>query len=850
MLRAIKIAGGATDMLADFVVGHGELWCAALWAAFLRTAGADAEALDARDALVVTPTPDGTSVDVEYAASDAALDAWATASAERRRGNATTPSPVAPILVVTGFIARTPAGAVTTLRRNGSDYSATIVGALVGAAGITIWTDVDGVFSADPRKVPEAVSQRKDGRRGWREGERERQAGIPPPGPAPRPAAAADRGLSAASDAPRCRTTPPSPPHHHSQPSLSLTPLFPFSLLSPPLFSHQKVCLPTLSYLEAWELAYFGASVLHPRTTQPAMRAGVPIAIRNFFNLAAPGTVIAAHEGEGAGADAAKPAKPASSSSRRTPNRPASLGDGMVKGFATIDNVSLISVEGTGMVGVPGTASAIFTTVRDAACNVVMISQASSEHSVCFAVKAEEAGRAVAALEARFADAIARGRIQAVRVIPDCCVLAAVGQSMNSRKGVAATMFSALAKASVNIRAMAQGCSEYNITVLVDQADAVRALRAVHSRFYLATLPLGIALVGPGLVGGTLLAQLADQAADLRDTYDVDCRLLAVAGSGSMVLSDGGLPLDDWAGAYKSDAARPVDLKALGDHLAASYVPNCVVIDATASDAPPAMYLPWLRQGIHVVTPNKKLGAGSLAQYRAVKAFSRESYTHFLYEATVGAGLPVIATLKHLVDSGDRVLRVEGVLSGTLSYIFNTLSADPAATFSGVVADAKAAGYTEPDPRDDLSGTDVARKVVILAREAGLEVELADVPVESLVPASLAAAPDADAFLAGLPAHDAAFSARLAAAAAEGKALRYVGVVDVEHGTGSVGLREYPAGHAFASLEGSDNVIAFTTARYRAQPLIVRGPGAGAEVTAGGIFSDLLRLAAYLGAPS
>jgi len=762
VLRAIKIAGGATDMLADFVVGHGELWCAALWAGHLRTRGADAEALDARDALVVTPTPDGTSVDVEYEASDAALDAWAGASAARRGGRELLP--VSRLLIVTGFIARTPAGTVTTLRRNGSDYSATIVGALFRAANITIWTDVDGVFSADPRKVPEAV------------------------------------------------------------------------------------CLPTLSYLEAWELAYFGASVLHPRTTQPAMRAGVPIAIRNFFNLAAPGTVIAAHIEDGDKKDV-PPAKPPSS--RRTlNNRPASLGDGMVKGFATIDNVCLISVEGTGMVGVPGTASAIFTTVRDATCNVVMISQASSEHSVCFAVKAEEAQRAVSALEDRFADAIARGRIQAVRVIPDCCVLAAVGQSMNSRKGVAATMFSALAKASVNIRAMAQGCSEYNITVLVDQADAVRALRAVHSRFYLATLPLGIALVGPGLVGGTLLAQLAEQAADLRDTYDVDCRLLAVAGSGAMVLSDGGLPLDAWGEAYTGPAAQPVDLKALGDHLAASYVPNCVVIDATASDAPPAMYLPWLKQGIHVVTPNKKLGAGPLDQYRAVRAFSRESYTHFLYEATVGAGLPVIATLKHLVDSGDRVLRVEGVLSGTLSYILNTLSADPAATFSSVVADAKAAGYTEPDPRDDLSGTDVARKVVILAREAGVEVEMKDVPVESLVPASLQAAPDADAFLAGLPEHDAAFGARLAAAAAEGKALRYVGVVDVENGRGSVGLREYPASHAFASLEGSDNIIAFTTARYRKQPLIVRGPGAGAEVTAGGIFSDLLRLAAYLGAPS
>ena len=438
---------------------------------------------------------------------------------------------------MTGFVARTADGAPTTLKRNGSDYSATIVGALLRASNIVIWTDVDGVFSADPRKVQDAV------------------------------------------------------------------------------------CLASLSYQEAWELAYFGASVLHPRTTQPAMRAGVPIAIRNFFNQAAPGTVIRDEPPCPAALEDVDTAV-ASTTAR---------GDGMVKGFATIDHVALINVEGTGMVGVPGTAAAIFGAVRDAGCNVVMISQASSEHSVCFAVKMDEADRAVGALETRFKDALRAGRISAIECVRDCCVLAAVGQLMCRRKGVAATMFGALAKANINIKSIAQGCSEYNITVLIDQKDAVRALRAIHARFYLARLPLALAVVGPGLIGGTFLAQLADQAETLRSEFDIDVRLLGVATSSRMVLSDTGLDPGRWRDALEAQG-EPADMTALGDHLEKNYIPNTVIIDATASDGPPAHYLTWMKQGVHVITPNKKLGSGPLAQYEALRRIQRESYIHFFYE--------------------------------------------------------------------------------------------------------------------------------------------------------------------------------------------------------------------------
>jgi aspartokinase/homoserine dehydrogenase 1 len=800
MCRAIAIAGTATDAFVDYVVGHGELWSARLFAAACADAAARASNgktpmpvafMDARDVLVVTPTSDGASVDLDERASNAKLDAWFDAK-RAQAGNAPAAGPGGPIglMVVTGFIAKNPAGQVTTLKRNGSDLSATVVGALLRGGHITIWTDVDGVYSADPRKVPDTV------------------------------------------------------------------------------------CLPSLTYHEAWELSYFGANVLHPRTTLPAMKYGIPIAIRNFFNLSAPGTQVSdlardtAAYSSAAQSSSSRPSSPTLGAAIE--DSPADARRGMpptVKGFATIDHVSLINIEGTGMVGVPGIASAVFSTVRDAGVNVIMISQASSEHSICFAIKAAEASKAVEVLSKRFADAIGAGRVSAVERIDDCCVLAAVGQGMVNRKGVAATMMSALARANVNIKAIAQGSSEYNITVLIGQADSEKALRAVHSRFYLSDVPMGVAVVGPGLIGGALLEQLREQKAQLREQFGIDIRVLGIASSKRMLLSETGVDLDDWRGAFNGaegsgngngngSRVLPADLEQLGKHLAASYIPNLAVIDCTASDAPAAHYLEWMRQGVHVITPNKKLGSGPLDRYRRVRQLQRERMTHFFYEATVGAGLPVIGTLKHLVETGDRVVRIEGVFSGTLSYIFNTFGAKDDSgkasplTFSQVVAEAKAKGYTEPDPRDDLSGTDVARKVAILAREAGLPLELDDIPVESLVPAELQSVATAEEYLSRLPDFDGDMASRLASAEASGEVLRYVGVVDAESGKGSVELRRYPRDHPFAQLQGSDNIIAFTTARYFKQPLIVRGPGAGADVTAGGVFSDLLRLAAHLGAPS
>ncbi|XP_011074977.1 bifunctional aspartokinase/homoserine dehydrogenase, chloroplastic isoform X1 [Sesamum indicum] len=730
MLRAIYIAGHATESFSDFVVGHGELWSAELLSAVVRKSGLECNCMDTRDVLVVNPTTSN-QVDPDYLESGRRLEKWCSQNS-------------CDTIIATGFIASTPQNIPTTLKRDGSDFSAAIMGALFMARQVTIWTDVDGVYSADPRKVSEAVILKK------------------------------------------------------------------------------------LSYQEAWEMSYFGANVLHPRTIIPVMKYGIPIVIRNIFNLSAPGTMICQPAG--------------------LENEDGEQVESPVKGFATIDNLALVNVEGTGMAGVPGTASAIFGAVKDVGANVIMISQASSEHSVCFAVPEMEVKAVAAALESRFRQALDAGRLSQIAVIHNCSILAAVGQKMASTPGVSATLFNALAKANINVRAIAQGCSEYNITVVVKREDCIRALRAVHSRFYLSRTTIAMGIIGPGLIGGTLLDQLRDQAAILKEKFNIDLRVMGITGSRTMLLSDTGIDLSIWRD-LKKEKGEKADLQRFvqnvhGNH----FIPNTVIVDCTADSYVASHYHDWLRRGIHVITPNKKANSGPLEQYLKLRTLQRQSYTHYFYEATVGAGLPIISTLQGLLETGDKILQIEGIFSGTLSYIFNNFV--EARTFSEVVEAAKQAGYTEPDPRDDLSGTDVARKVIILARESGMKLELSDIPVQSLVPEPLKDSSSVEEFLQQLPQYNQDLAKQRQEAEASGEVLRYVGVVDVVKQKGTVELRRYKKEHPFAQLSGSDNIIAFSTQRYEKQPLIVRGPGAGAEVTAGGVFSDILRLASYLGAPS
>jgi len=355
---------------------------------------------------------------------------------------------------------------------------------------------------------------------------------------------------------------------------------------------------------------------------------------------------------------------------------------------------------------------------------------------------------------------------------------------------------------------------------------------------------LGIGLIGPGLIGSTLLSQLEAQEDALRNDYNIEISILALANSKSMVLSGQGIKGGSWKEELHSKS-QALDFTALADHLAASSISKCAIIDCTASDEPPKYYLDWMRKGLSIVTPNKRFNSEDMNRHEELRKLLRSSTdVQYLFEGTVGAGLPVLITLQQLLATGDKITRIEGIFSGTLSYIFNTFGTD-SKSFSDIVSVAKSAGYTEPDPRDDLAGMDVARKVTILARECGLSLDLENVPVQSLVPAPLQSVSSAEEYMHRLPEFDGDMQKLLDDAQQAGECLRFVGVVDPINQRGSVELRRYPKAHPFAQLNGSDNIISFTTERYAQQPLIIRGPGAGAEVTAGGVFADLLRLLSF-----
>ncbi len=719
LLHAAELTRVAGRNVTDLVAGYGELWSTRLFERYLAERGrrpGGVAWLDARRCVRVEWGPLGPAVQWEDARR--ALDGLL---AEER----------AATLVVPGFVASDRRGVQTTLGRNGSDFSASIFGALLEAAEIHIWTDVDGVLSADPRRVPEAR------------------------------------------------------------------------------------VIDSLSYDEAMELAYFGAKVLHPQTMAPAIQRGIPIWIQNTFAPEKPGSLVCA--------------RPSSSQP--------------VKGITTIERIALLDLEGAGMIGVPGTAHRLFGALREEEISVVLISQGSSEHSICCAVPEDQAERAVAVVRAAFERELAGGQIQDVGLHRELAILAVVGDGMPGLPGVAGKVFHALGNARVNVRAIAQGASERNISVVVAARDATRALRAVHAGFYLSPHTLSLGLIGPGQVGGALLDQLAAEGARLARESGLELRLRAVAGSNWMVTSEQGLDLANWR-AELTRAREPLDLERLAAHVRAPHLPHAVLVDCTSSESVARCYADWLERGIHVVTPNKKAGSLELAYWRRLQAARRAGNAHWLYETTVGAGLPVIQTLRDLCQTGDEVREIEGALSGSLAYLFNQY--DGSRPFSALVHEARELGYTEPDPRDDLAGTDFARKLILLGREFGLALELADVTVESLVPPGLELG-SVQEFLERLPAHDAAMQARLTTARARGKVLRYVGRLGAD-GRARVGLVELAPDHPCANTRLSDNLVRFSTRRYHSNPLVVQGPGAGPEVTAGGVFADLLRLAAFLGA--
>ncbi len=699
------------------VLGFGERLSAIMVSRYLQERGLLSFPLDARK-LIVT--------DANYA--DARVDIHASELHIRKRLASFDGVPV-----VTGFIAAAPDGSSTTLGRGGSDYTASLLGAALGAKEIWIWSDVDGFFSADPKRV--------------------RDARI----------------------------------------------------------------LPHISYSEAMELSHAGARVLHPLAVQPAMKAGIPLLIKNSFNPAAKGTRI----------ESATPA----GFSRTLP----------VTGLTSINKVVLLNVSGSGMAGVPGVASRLFSCLARHRINIIFISQASSEQSITLAINPSQAVKAKKILEEVFSAEIASRQIEPLVIRRNLALIAVVGNNMSGHPGVSAQLFETLGKNGINVIAVAQGANEMNISLVIDAHDEDKALNCIHESFFLSQRKVHLFIAGTGTIAKSLIGQIRAHRLNLQGDNDRDVVVCGMANTREIAIDSNGIDLQNWQ-AVLLPRSGPQGIEGYVQLIRERNLHNTIFVDCTASAKVAEIYPDLLLANISVVTANKLGMAGPWPLYRSIRDAQRKSNARFLYETNVGAGLLIINTLNDLKNSGDKIISIEGVLSGTLSFIFNELR--KGGRFSEIVSRAQEAGYTEPDPRDDLSGADFARKFLILGRELGFTLEYGDVVCESLVPSEYQGEMTVAEFLDRLSGVDGWYADAIEEAAKEGMTIAYAG--EIRNGKASIGVKRLPLASPIAGLSGSENMVVFTTERYRATPLVVRGPGAGGEVTAGGVFADILRIASYL----
>ncbi len=713
VLHGIYLVKERTPRTLDYIMSFGERLSAYIISEAFKDKGLSAEYLDARNVIRTDNQFGNAKVNFEIT-NKLILDHFKHHT---------------DVQVITGFIATSESGETTTLGRSGSDYTAAIFAGALQASALEVWTDVDGIMTADPRLVKKAFT------------------------------------------------------------------------------------VPQLSYEEAMELSHFGAKVIFPATMQPAMAHHIPIWVKNTFNPNAIGTLISE----------------------------ASVNGKLIKGISSMNNISLLNVQGSGLLGVVGVSMRLFSTLAKEKVNVILISQASSEHSICIAIESEMASKAKAAIEKEFMYEIRGELIDEIKVEQGLSIIAVVGDGMKHHPGTSGRMFSALGKNGVNVVAIAQGSSERNISTVIQQTDISKALNALHDAFFLSDKKTAnLFLVGTGLIGSTLVRQVKDQFQKLSDQNKLEVRLVGVANSKKMLFDEHGLPLDSCVSQMK-ETGEKMNLEYYMQRMADLNLPSSVFVDCTSSEEVSGQYENVLSANISIVTPNKRANAGSLARYQKLKGLTQQKGVRFLYETNVGAGLPVINTLNDLLLSGDNVIRIEAVLSGTLNFIFSSFTTGK--KFSDVVKEAKSKGYTEPDPRDDLSGVDVARKILILAREAGISLELSDIEIENLVPEDCRLEMSVSDFLAKLNAHDNHFENLRVEVEKRGEKLRYQAIL--ENGKATVKLGAVNSAHPFYSLSGSDNIILLTTERYHDRPMVIRGPGAGAEVTAAGVFADIIRIGNY-----
>lgn len=578
-----------------------------------------------------------------------------------------------------------------------------------------------------------------------------------------------------------------------------------------PKWVKQAFPIAELSYQEAMELSHFGAKVIYPPTVQPALQKRIPIRVKNTFAPQDPGTLISAKVNNDRG---------------------------IIKGISHLPDIALITLEGNSMVGIPGFSKRLFETLSLSKINVIMITQASSEHSICVGIQRNDAEKARSVINEEFAYEISLEKINPVSVEDDLCIIAVIGDNIKGHQGVSGKMFSALGQNNVNIRAIAQGASERNISAVIDSRDVKKAVNTLHNSFFEQQVKrLSLFIKGVGNVGGILLEQIRGQQAHLLENLLIDIRVCGISNSRTMAFSDTGIDLDNWQDALAS--GEPQDFESWMDRISELNLRNSVFLDVTASEEVAESYSRYLKQSIAVVACNKIACSSQYENYQELKSLAREYQAPFLFETNVGAGLPVINTLNNLINSGDRIRSIQAVLSGSLNFIFNNL--DDTRSFHDIVLQAQQEGYTEPDPRIDLSGVDVMRKILILIRESGMQMELEDIANEPFLPQSVRDLDTVEEFLSGLEKEDDYFKELFLQADRKNCKLKYV--ADFTEGKAQVGLREIPEGHPFYNLEGKDNIVLFYTDRYKEQPLIIKGAGAGSEVTASGLFGDVISLA-------
>ena len=631
------------------------------------------------------------------------------------------------LIIMPGFIATDSNNEISNLGRGGSDYTASVMANYTNSDALEIWTDVSGVFSANPKIVKNSKA------------------------------------------------------------------------------------IESLSYKEAMELSFFGAKVIYFPTLQPLIEKSIPAYIKNTFDKDAVGTCIS--------------------------NKGENNEESTIKGISHIEKISLINFEGSGMVGVPGFSKRFFGALSERGINVIMITQASSEFSICVAVKESDANNAKISIDKEFKYEISQRKINECQIENSLSNIAIVGDKMKSKKGVSGKLFSTLGNNNINIRAIAQGASERNISIIIDEKDNTKALNSLHEAFFENNCKnLHLFITGVGNVGSNLIRQISDQKKSLEESLGLKMKVMALSNSKKMLLSDTEIDLTDWKSKLDSSNMKSDNDKFL-DFSIKQNLRNSLFIDNTANSDITVNYNKYLKNGIGIVTCNKIACSSELEKYLDLKSLSRTHNAPFLYETNVGAALPIINTLNNLINSGDQITKIEAVLSGTLNYIFNTFNKEN--SFYEVVKKAVDLGYTEPDPKIDLCGIDVSRKILILARESGKKIEFSDVQNISFLPDESINTESKEEFLESIKNNNDHFNKMLDKALKNKSRLKYV--ASLIDGKASVSLKEINEDHPFYNLQGSDNITVFHTDRYKESPLVVKGAGAGGEFTASGVFADIIK---------